>query len=134
MAYTKQTWNNGDVITADKLNHMEDGIYIAKDDNDFIIEVNYDTTEYKYIVNKSIEEIDEAFTEGKELRVKIGNRYCSFVERTTSMAGYSFHFAGMFSDPVFEDATQVSISFYSCFISPYDDIKVIIKPASLSVS
>ena len=26
MAYTKQTWNNGDIITADKLNHIEDGI------------------------------------------------------------------------------------------------------------
>jgi len=26
MAYTKQTWQNGDVITAEKLNHMEDGI------------------------------------------------------------------------------------------------------------
>lgn len=26
MAYTKQTWNCGDEITADKLNHMENGI------------------------------------------------------------------------------------------------------------
>ena len=26
MSYTKQTWNTGDVITAQKLNHMEDGI------------------------------------------------------------------------------------------------------------
>ena len=26
MAYTKQTWQCGDSITADKLNHMEDGI------------------------------------------------------------------------------------------------------------
>ncbi len=26
MAYEKQTWANGDVITAAKLNHMEDGI------------------------------------------------------------------------------------------------------------
>lgn len=26
MAYDKQTWANGDVITAEKLNHMEDGI------------------------------------------------------------------------------------------------------------
>lgn len=26
MAYEKQTWNTGDVITAQKLNHMEDGI------------------------------------------------------------------------------------------------------------
>ena len=26
MAYTKQTWQTGDTVTADKLNHMEDGI------------------------------------------------------------------------------------------------------------
>ena len=26
MAYEKQTWANGDIITAEKLNHMEDGI------------------------------------------------------------------------------------------------------------
>ena len=26
MSYTKQTWNTGDTITAEKLNHMEDGI------------------------------------------------------------------------------------------------------------
>lgn len=26
MAYTKQTWNTGDVITEEKLNHMEDGV------------------------------------------------------------------------------------------------------------
>lgn len=26
MAYTKQTWNCGDEITAEKLNHIEDGI------------------------------------------------------------------------------------------------------------
>ena len=26
MAYTKTTWSTGDVITADKLNHIEDGI------------------------------------------------------------------------------------------------------------
>ena len=26
MSYEKQTWTTGDVITADKMNHMEDGI------------------------------------------------------------------------------------------------------------
>lgn len=26
MSYTKQTWSCGETITADKLNHMEDGI------------------------------------------------------------------------------------------------------------
>lgn len=29
MAYEKQTWNTGDVITEEKLNHMEDGIASA---------------------------------------------------------------------------------------------------------
>lgn len=27
MSYSKQTWANGDVITAEKLNHIEDGVY-----------------------------------------------------------------------------------------------------------
>lgn len=26
MAYTKQTWNNDDIITKDKMDHIEDGI------------------------------------------------------------------------------------------------------------
>lgn len=29
MAYVKQTWSCGDEISADKLNHMEDGISSA---------------------------------------------------------------------------------------------------------
>ena len=29
MSYTKQTWTDGEVITDDKLNHMEDGIESA---------------------------------------------------------------------------------------------------------
>lgn len=29
MSYTKQTWATGDTITAEKLNHMEDGIHDA---------------------------------------------------------------------------------------------------------
>lgn len=29
MSYTKNTWVNGDTITAEKLNHAEDGIYAA---------------------------------------------------------------------------------------------------------
>jgi len=55
MSYTKQTWATGDTVTADKLNHMEDGIegaggggggfdvVISCDDNFFI---NNDTSYY----------------------------------------------------------------------------------------
>jgi hypothetical protein len=35
MAYTKNTWADGDVVTSEKLNHMEDGI--ANSENVFIV-------------------------------------------------------------------------------------------------
>ena len=46
MAYEKQTWQNGDTITAEKLNHMEDGIenssgykYIVERDDRVLIQL-----------------------------------------------------------------------------------------------
>lgn len=39
MSYTKQTWQTGDKITADKLNHMEDGIDKLNNDYDIIFHV-----------------------------------------------------------------------------------------------
>ena len=38
MSYTKQTWANGDLITADKLNHMEDGV---ADATPWVIEMTF---------------------------------------------------------------------------------------------
>lgn len=38
MAYTKQTWNNGDIITADKLNHIEDGIVNSENGYEYSVE------------------------------------------------------------------------------------------------
>lgn len=54
MAYVKQTWQNGQIITADKLNHMEDGIeavpevvgdilQFSDDNNDGNIVITLDT-------------------------------------------------------------------------------------------
>lgn len=44
MAYEKQTWECGQVITADKLNHMEDGIANAGGDCDCGFECEEDVT------------------------------------------------------------------------------------------
>lgn len=41
MSYTEQTWANGDIITAEKLNHMEDGIAGALS-VDLIVRVDVD--------------------------------------------------------------------------------------------
>ena len=40
MSYEKQTWQTGDIVTADKLNHMEDGI--ESSGGVFCVTFNYD--------------------------------------------------------------------------------------------
>ena len=40
MSYTKQTWTNGDLITASKLNHIEDGISDAGAGFDVVIKID----------------------------------------------------------------------------------------------
>lgn len=44
MSYEKQTWASGDVITATKMNHIEDGI---KNNSDLAV-VTIDLTDYSY--------------------------------------------------------------------------------------
>lgn len=60
MAYTKQTWNNGDIITADKMNHMEDGI--ASSDAMIVRSVDDDGTFIIY--DKTWQEVTNALKNG----------------------------------------------------------------------
>ena len=45
MNYDKQTWQTGEVITANKLNHMEDGIEAAGGGYDLVFETNSDSVD-----------------------------------------------------------------------------------------
>ena len=63
MAYTKQTWANGDTITAEKLNHMEDGI-AGGGSAPLIIDTIYDEIEDCNILNKTWQEIYDAYIVG----------------------------------------------------------------------
>ena len=66
MAYTKQTWNTGETITADKLNHMEDGIASSGGDTDtFKITEIINQQTGKPSLNKTYSEIIEAIESGK---------------------------------------------------------------------
>ena len=80
MAYEKQTWTNGDIITAEKLNHMEDGIENASDSGGGNYEIkvlnkgDYSTSpgNSKKITGFSIDktngnEIRNAFLNGQEV-------------------------------------------------------------------
>ena len=65
MAYTKQNWENGDVITADKLNHMEDGIAEGGSGGGiFVVNFTYDEQVGKYTADKTIQEIETATLSG----------------------------------------------------------------------
>lgn len=60
MAYEKQTWVTGEVITKEKLNHMEDGI-ADSGGGAFIANLNTETQS----LDKTWNEIKAAFTNGQ---------------------------------------------------------------------
>lgn len=59
MAYEKQTWQTGDVVTSAKLNHMEDGIASAGR-----LVVNITWGEESGVMDKTWQEIHDAFSSG----------------------------------------------------------------------
>lgn len=88
MAYTKQTWNTGETITADKLNHMEDGIASSGgcDTDTFKITgiINQQTGERS--LNKTYSEIVEALESGKLAYIEDGS-YNRFYFSNRAIAG-----------------------------------------------
>lgn len=53
MAYTKNTWATGDIITADKLNNLESGLEFATAREQLLngYDLNGYTDTYKYVIN-----------------------------------------------------------------------------------
>lgn len=66
MAYEKQTWATGDVITEEKLNHMEDGIASG---GVMIVNNNYDENTSKSTLNKTWKEIKDAYINGVKILI-----------------------------------------------------------------
>ena len=66
MAYEKQTWVTGEVITAEKLNHMEDGISGSGGSNALICEYDYNLEH----TDKTFGEIKDALLSGKTALLK----------------------------------------------------------------
>ena len=65
MSYEKQTWVNGEVITADKLNHMENGIGEGGGGIEIISgEMAIDGGEYGFICTTTYEEVLAMFESG----------------------------------------------------------------------
>lgn len=62
MAYEKHTWTTGEVITAGKLNNMEDGI--ASAGGVMVVSSTYDNQTEKMVMGKTWQEIHDALREG----------------------------------------------------------------------
>ena len=68
MSYTPNTWTTGDTITAAKLNNIEQGI--ANAGGVLICTSSYDGDLDKYVLDKTAQEIYEAFTGGTPVYIK----------------------------------------------------------------
>lgn len=71
MSYVKNVWQNGDVITAEKLNNLEDGVESSSGGNNaFLIGLTwYGGGEYGS-TDKTVQEILDAFYSGKTCILK----------------------------------------------------------------
>ena len=85
MSYTKQTWVTGDTITAEKLNHIEDGVA----DSGSVFNINVTEEGTTWTMNKTWNEIKNAFLSGKMLVVSLPNgideKYTTVVEIRTQV-------------------------------------------------
>lgn len=65
--YEKQTWKTGDVITEEKLNHIEDGIASC---GMFVVGSTYDENTQTVTLDKTYKEIVDAFNAGQNVIIK----------------------------------------------------------------
>ena len=64
MSYAKQTWQTGDTITAEKLNHMEDGIAAAGGEYDFVLDTR-DSDMPPTAAGKSVSDLFDMVNDGE---------------------------------------------------------------------
>lgn len=69
MTYTPTEWKNGDTITAEKLNKLEDGVNSANSNSNTLL-VTFTGSDYDWIGDKTYGEILNAFESGKAVICK----------------------------------------------------------------
>lgn len=117
MAYTPTEWKSGDVITAEKLNKLEEGVASAgdgsSDSNEFIINVSSDS-QYNVVMDKTFDEVEAAYNSGKILKAKFGDSDYRLKGREISMGGTEFRFVSDISIPFFLESATSTIAYVGC--------------------
>ena len=94
MAYEKQTWTTGEVITETKLNHMEDGIAGG---GGLVVAFHFDENdELFHCINKTAEEILQAYIGGQNVIFKDAdyNNEAGTLTIAYKDEGYAFYIGG----------------------------------------
>ena len=111
MSYEKQTWNTGDIITAEKLNHLEDGV--GSGDLFYIVTFSDVSKEgsTSYVSDKTYAQIKAAYDAGKIIigRYASGGYFKTYVdvrEDREGDGGFEFTNIGI----VLEDTGTVGIA------------------------
>lgn len=86
MAYTKQTWSTGETITADKLNHIEDGI--ANSEGSSVLFLNESN---EGVLDKTFREIYTAMAAGKIAVIRKTMEDWNFINNYIYETGYNPH-------------------------------------------
>ena len=120
MAYEKKTWETGEVITADALNHLEQGIADCeqRESNKFVISGTPNFQNSTLTIDKTFAEVDAAYKANKTLILEsAGNGgpdgypvYMAYLDKKlvdrndpTNITAYIFHRFGV------EDAPTITI-------------------------
>lgn len=97
MSYTPTEWTNGDVITAEKLNHIESGVEESYNNEETLLVTFTTTNSQDYTCDKTYSEIEQAIADGK---IVIGRLVVSMQEQITggfylSNVAYMTEISGM---------------------------------------
>lgn len=97
MSYVEQTWTQGDVITAEKLNHMESGIAESGGGSSALLVTGTDNGEQIFL-NKTFTEIKNAFAVGAPVLVTITSDSNNYEEVTSVVDVLTSYFNGAFDN------------------------------------
>lgn len=73
MSYEKKTWETGEVITADGLNHLEQGVADCGGGGVLVAEViaTYNGVSYECTSDTTFEELEQAYSAGKAIVARL---------------------------------------------------------------
>ena len=130
MAYTKQTWQCGDTITADRLNHMEDGIAecCSGGSEPLFLEVTEErqatASECEGIggtvkvYNHTYQEVYDAIMAGQNIFMRINDGFGEFISLyyADMISGYEIRIKALTGDPFWlsANASNDYLKEYDC--------------------